>query len=453
MTGDPAICAACRCLTGGCGSLSRGRARARLPALCEAEGASVDHAGGVEDADAQRAAAEEQAVGQAVGGDALLELRQQPGHCEEHQRLHQHGDAAPYQHVEQAGAVGDAAGQRQDEAEQRAEQGDGGGRVAGADQWQLGIGRQAQIQAGEQAEQRQGGDEVGEEVRQGFQQVHGGILLEVGLLARRRSGAVAEEVRHEAAAVAGDRSVILADAQAGGAVTDHPATQHRIAAGEVRQRRIGLPDARRLRVRAVAGEGRIGGEDADVLALARVQRLAHLGQRQVVAKAGRQQVGMRGEQLPEDRQQRLARQQQLPRRFEEVDVACRDMGAELVLQQPLPGVELEAVADRPAAFVDEGAPRGVEADPLDRQVVGGHAGLVGGVQQVQGVAGVLLMAGEGGEVHRRAGIELAPAVDQLLVQGVELVGCRQHVLQPEPLHHAGLQQAGRGVGVYAILPI
>ncbi|MOA21043.1 hypothetical protein D3C78_1415210 [compost metagenome] len=114
-------------------------------------------------------------MGQAVAGDALAQLGEQPGDRQVDQRLHQHGDAAPHQHVEQAGAVGDAAGQRQGEAEQRADQGDGGSEVAGTDQFQLGIGRQTDVQAGEQAEQGQRSGEVGEEAGQGLQQVHDGI--------------------------------------------------------------------------------------------------------------------------------------------------------------------------------------------------------------------------------------------------------------------------------------
>lgn len=123
------------------------------------------------------------------------------------------------------------------------------------------------------------------------------------------------------------------------------------------------------------------------------------------------------------------------------------MLAEVILQQPFPGVELEAVADVLFVLVDEGAARRVMADEFEGDVTCLDTGLVRGIQQIQQVAGVLFVAVDGGEVHQPRRGEGLPAFDQFLMQRVELVGLRVDVVEPLPLHHAGFQQAGGRVGV------
>jgi hypothetical protein len=65
-------------------------------------------------------------------------------------------------------------------------------------------------------------------------------------------------------------------------------------------------------------------------------------------------------------------------------------------------------------------------------------------------AAVFQLVEDAGQVQTRAGrqrMQILPAGDQLFVERVELVAAGLDLLQPIPLHHRGLDQRGRSVGV------
>ncbi len=125
------------------------------------------------------------------------------------------------------------------------------------------------------------------------------------------------------------------------------------------------------------------------------------------------------------------------------------MLAERLAHHPLPRVELEERGDRAILEVDEA--RAVPADVIDGEGARVQARLDRGVAQVVEVALVLGGLGIGAEMHAPVAGERAahrlPALDQLLVDGVELVGVGKNVLQPIPLHDARLEERGGCVGV------
>ena len=155
--------------------------------------------------------------------------------------------------------------------------------------------------------------------------------------------------------------------------------------------------------------------------------------------------------LPEDRQQRLVRQQRLPERLDPggLGEAAGDVLAELVAEDPLPGVELVDRRDRRFLEVDEPVEGRVPPELLDRQADGVDPGLGGGLLEV-GHRHVVLTGGVGlrpAEVHLAPGElvgDLAPALDELLVQRVPLVLVGIGVLEPVPLADARLEQRGGG---------
>ena len=164
---------------------------------------------------------------------------------------------------------------------------------------------------------------------------------------------------------------------------------------------------------------------------------------------------MPGEELPQDRQKPLVRPQHL---VDRLDPQRRgDAGAhpletvarELLLDHPLPRVELEDPLDVALALVDEPEQR-MPADVLDRERLRLVPGLAGRVLEVDGVHHVLAAAlgRRVSEVDQAAGGDLAaPGVQQAVVDLVPLVRLGEAVLEPVPLDDRGLDQRGRGVGV------
>ena len=163
---------------------------------------------------------------------------------------------------------------------------------------------------------------------------------------------------------------------------------------------------------------------------------------------------MPGVHLPQHREQRLVRQQRLPQRLDprRLGQAAGDVLAEVVAEDPLPRVELVHRRDRRLLEVDEAVERGVPPELLDREADGVEAGLGRALLQV-GDRDVVLARRVGlrpAEVRLVAGQlrgDLAPALDQLLVQRVPLVVVGVDVLEPVPLADRRLEQRGRGVGV------
>ena len=158
---------------------------------------------------------------------------------------------------------------------------------------------------------------------------------------------------------------------------------------------------------------------------------------------------MAGVELPEHRQDPLVRRHHLPGRLQPPGVGPRQHGCEGLPGHPLPRIELEAGAHLRAVPVDEGPLPLVPADGPHLHEGGPQAPLGGRVLEVGGGEDVLRdrQAREVERPHRKPGRELLPARHQPLVERVPLVGGGVHVLQPVPLHHRRLDQAGRGVGV------
>lgn len=101
------------------------------------------------------------------------------------------------------------------------------------------------------------------------------------------------------------------------------------------------------------------GADIHVGALTGEVRLAHpaFGHRclRVVVDEGRQQVRMPLEPLPQQRQDAFVGDQCLPRRLDELRVAAGDRLAEVLMEDMLPGMQLEQALDGLALQVDEPA--------------------------------------------------------------------------------------------------
>ena len=125
------------------------------------------------------------------------------------------------------------------------------------------------------------------------------------------------------------------------------------------------------------------------------------------------------------------------------------MGAEFLAHHPLPGIELAHHLDRHLVGVGE-APS-VPADLRHGDRLAGETRLQRGVAQVFRRREILGMVLEAREVHegfrRQLGQDSAPRLDQLLMDGIELVGVGLHVLQPVPLHDGRLVEGGRRVGI------
>src|SRR6185369_1975563 len=98
--------------------------------------------------------------------------------------------------------------------------------------------------------------------------------------------------------------------------------------------------------------------------------------------------------------------------------------------------------------VDEALP--VPAEVLDMERARVPAGLQGAVAEVFDVAEILFAVAHAREVQAVRsgdGSERLPALDQLLMKRVELIGLRSCVLQPLPLHDRSFEQRGGRVGV------
>ena len=195
--------------------------------------------------------------------------------------------------------------------------------------------------------------------------------------------------------------------------------------------------------------------DLDVVALAAVQRFGHpFLQRAGLVQVGRQQVGVVRVEVPERGEERLVGEQHLPRRFHPARIVgtLQQTVSERLLHHQFPRVQLEHGADHEVVQVHEPVQVGVPADVGHVDADGGPAGLAGDVPHVGGghpvLAGFLrLGVGNVQGAHAGAVLELLPLPDQRFVDAVPLVLFREDVLQPEPLGHGRLDQAGGGVGV------
>src|SRR6185369_1549797 len=262
--------------------------------------------------------------------------------------------------------------------------------------------------------------------------------------------ALLEIVGYESAAVGGDLADVFPDADTGRFAADDPGADYRIVAVETGELDVPLVDMPLFAVGASGADPFPPAADQDIPPLARQKRFPDVipGQRPV-ARARLQQVGVFRKHLPEDRQDSLVAQQHLPGRFDHPEPGLGQVGAELFPHQPFPGVELEQMTDRFIVKVDKPFGSLVPADLVDEEQPGLQPSLDGRVPQVFQVSQVFGAVGGTGKMEQpfRSAGPLFPGGDQLLVNRVELVGLRETVLEPEPLHYARLQDGGRGIGV------
>src|SRR5688500_2317451 len=123
---------------------------------------------------------------------------------------------------------------------------------------------------------------------------------------------------NESARVARDRRFVFAYAHAARGIADDPAADYRVVAVELRQRRVTLVDVAFGAVRAGLREDAAWTVDFDVRAFARVQRLTHVALAQPAGlEIRRQEIRMIGIELPQHRENRLAREQHFPRGLED----------------------------------------------------------------------------------------------------------------------------------------
>ncbi len=157
-------------------------------------------------------------------------------------------------------------------------------------------------------------------------------------------------------------------------------------------------------------------------------------------------------ELPQLREDGLGRQQHLPRRLDPDRRRPRHGRAELLVNQPLPGIELEQRLDLAVLLVDEAASP-VEADGRDVEQHDLVPCLARAFGHVLDVLAVLDLLGEGRHVQEVGGRPGREARNELVVEIVELVGVLRQspgldpILQPVPLEHRGLVERGRRVGV------
>ena len=222
----------------------------------------------------------------------------------------------------------------------------------------------------------------------------------------------------------------------------------------------GLADVAPLAIAAVDDVGRAVAlvDQFDIVAFAREQRLAHIGGPQggfggIALEIGFQQIGVAFVAFPQQGQDGLVGQDALPGRLKDADVGRGQGRGVFIAQHLFPGVELEQGLDDPVLVIDKPA-LFVQADLVDGDELGVQTGLTGQVLEEAHRLAVLDEVGVRGEMDEAAvGEDGAEPVDQLLVQAVELVGVGGQdaggdlVLQPQPLEHRRLIDAGRGVGV------
>src|SRR5687767_7536542 len=124
--------------------------------------------------------------------------------------------------------------------------------------------------------------------------------------------------------------------------------------------------------------------------------------------------------LPEERESRLVGEDHLPRWLDHPRRAGQEMLAERFTDDPLPGVELEQRFDGRVVEVKE--TYSVPADVFDRDARGVEARLDRGVAKIIDRALIFSTVFDGGEVDAHGPEpELFPGLDQLLVDGIELV--------------------------------
>src|SRR4051795_11534297 len=169
---------------------------------------------------------------------------------------------------------------------------------------------------------------------------------------------VGDDVRHEPREIVGHEPVGLADAQPGRLHVDGPHAQHGAVAVVVAEVGVLLVDEALLAVALVgAAVGLVAvDDDQRVRPLAGEQRLADVALEAVgllAVEVGRQEVRVAGVQPPEHREDALVGPQHLPDRLDPGRLALvvahavqRGLG-ELLVEHPLPRVELERGADGP----------------------------------------------------------------------------------------------------------
>src|SRR6266446_21147 len=272
-----------------------------------------------------------------------------------------------------------------------------------------------------------------------------------------------EIMRHEPAGVSRDRRIVFADSDSGCPIIYDPCADDRVVPLETRQRRVFLEDVSLLAIGSARHERAGVAPQADVGALPSEDRFPDVidsrqGSRIEIA---RQKVGVLGKEFPENREDRLVGKQHLPRRLDPRAGLLQDVRAKSLPRQPFPWIELEQRLDGVSFQVDEAGGVCAPADVLDEYELRGQSPLDRSVAEVMGVAVVLFMIADTREIERlrtQRAVHVPPPLDELFMQGVELVGALVYraarggfqalaVFQPEPLRHARLDERGRRIGV------
>ena len=153
----------------------------------------------------------------------------------------------------------------------------------------------------------------------------------------------------------------LPQADAGRLIAHQPAADDDVGRVEPGRRVQGLADVRLIAVAAFQHLGLPSlVHQSHVGALAREQRLAHIGRAQrlvlrIALEIGFEQIGMAGVALPQQRQHALVAEQRLPRRLEQAQAGAGQRAAEVVLEQVFQRVELEQRADDDVVGIGEAA--------------------------------------------------------------------------------------------------
>src|SRR5207245_7111123 len=103
----------------------------------------------------------------------------------------------------------------------------------------------------------------------------------------------------------------------------------------------------------------------------------------------------------------------------------QDVRAKFLPRQPFPWIEFEQRLDGVSFQVDEAGGVCAPADVLDEYELRGESPLDRSVAEVMGVAVVLFMIADTREIERlrtQRAVHVPPPLDELLVQGVELIG-------------------------------
>src|SRR3990167_2450563 len=180
------------------------------------------------------------------------------------------------------------------------------------------------------------------------------------------------QMRQEPARILGDQAVVLTYTDPRRLIADYPGANQRKAVAELRKRRELLKDKRRIGVGAVLFHDQaVSSLQLDIGTFPGEERLAHpafwYGFARLGIQVRREQVRVTFVEFPQQRQDAFVGDDGFPGRFEKLRITLGNRCTEGLVEDELPGVQLEQVRD-PAIFeVDETSVTG-QADVFDIDV-------------------------------------------------------------------------------------